>query len=101
MNINPSNVRRNQRLPFTDTSRTVNSDPTRQRCPPPRLPVDSCFGYSLVQEEEEEELDCLTGHSLTADVMDGGAEMITGGKQINAGLLRSIFRFKTDLSGPL
>lgn len=62
---------------------------------PPCLPVDGCFGYGLVQQEERY---CWTGRSLTADMMDGGAEIITGGKQINAGLLHSIFRFQTDKS---
>lgn len=35
---------------------------------------------------------------LTADMMDGGAEIITGGKPINGGLLCSISRFQTDES---
>lgn len=57
------------------------------------LTVDGCFGYGPVQEEEPY---CLPGHSLTADVTAGGAEIITGGKQINGGALRRIFSFQTD-----
>lgn len=57
------------------------------------LTVDGCFGYGLVQEEEPY---CLPGLSLTADMRDGGTEIITGGGQINVGTLRSIFSFRTD-----